>query len=794
MRPMSSRIILAGMTIILALGSPKTPAAEHVAELGSAVKQLGRESDFKRTGEVLLVNPGNWGRPAKDGDVTYRCLKAGMKAEVFFAAFDVDNNGFCKHDMILEIYYRDDIKQQPIGNRRVRGRVVVKSRIDFAKDNEYIEVGHLQAAGDGKWKLARIFLERTLRQMVRAIDGSFQFKIVMPSSGSIALPVSYLRLISIGPQEFVKLREIDRAKRGLKRIEYEGEAGIVSPPDEWEKRGFVVFPANYLKLVFPNTAVDYDRAGSELRCFEIPGKQEPVSFVIHAFEDLSDVQVKVSDLHCGTDIIPADMVRVCQVIYNDQRWGWGWANRYGICPDYLSMQNPVVDIKANSNCQFWLTINVPETTAGGLYKGEVKIYINGKQARTIGLSVEVLPIKPLPNRVKHMVFHSPHLRSFHRDRVKVLQDMKKHGLVPILYPFARITKTRKGLDVRLDPFEPQLPELRKVYPNAKELFVVLENYENVWRELGGDEPRFTRWHTNFEMTYGKVLKKYAELAKSYGFEFYFSFHDEPFKNIERRRDSYLNSRIAQSKGLKTWSTQNLADDVQLTLTPRELRANVNYLRPLREVLDVFVEAVIRVDESVIKTLQKSRCDLSYGTAFPATSVRPVYNRILHGIYPFVTNTKFVLCYAYRDALGDPYDDLDLIATQSSIGMNDYLLTYPTWQGAILPTLSYEALREGIEDSELISTLQILAERALQTNDPKMAEVGKEAREYFDAIAEKVGKDFKRRCENRGLPVDPMEKAILRDLNNGQSEDHRIFDKIRRDICDRIIALQSALAQ
>lgn len=793
MRPISSKIVLAGIALIFTAGALGASAVEPAAGLDSAIKQLGRESDFAKAGEVLLANPRVWGQADRDGQIAYHRLKANVEADVLVAAFDVDSKGFCKHDMILEVFYRDDIKQWT-DKGKVLGPAVIKSRIDFAKDNEYVEVGHLQAIGDGKWKIARIFLERTPRQMVRAIDGSFQFKIVMPKSKVHTIPISYIKLISVTHPDLVTLREKERAQRGLKRVEYK-PASDESRFSGQAKAGFAVYPVNYLELIFPNSCVDHDRVNEPLQCFEVPGRVEPVSFVIHAYEDLKNVRVRVSDLHGASDSIPSGNVDIRRVEYNDQRWGWGRTERYGTCPDYLSFPDPVVDIKANSNCQFWLTIEVPEAATAGLYKGEVTIYVNDKRVQAIGLSVEVLPVKLLPNRVRHMIYHSPYYRNFHRDPVKVLRDMEKHGVVPILYAYADTIKIDNRLDVRLHSFERQLSELRRVYPDAKELFSAGKLLPRVWRGLGGGEPRFTKPLANFEATYGKVLKRFAELAKRYGFELYFSFNDEPFKILERRRGSYLCSRIAQSEGLKTWSTHRLADDVQLQLTPRELIANVNYLRPLREVLDIFVEAIIRIDETAIKTLQKSRCSLSYYTTHLATSVRPVYNRLLHGIYPFVTNSRFVACYAYRDGPVDPFDDMDFKANRPyTVGVNDYLLTYPTWQGAILPTLSYEALREGIEDCELISTLQILADKALQASDPKVVELGKEAQEYFDDILKRVGKNFKQRRRNRGLPADPMEKAILRDLNNKQSEDYEIFDKIRRSICNRIIALQNALVQ
>lgn len=773
-------LVVFNIAAVTARGSQRPKLAETE---NSAVIKLGYSTDFEKIGKVLLANPKAWGPSGRDGTITYRKLRSNAVAEVLFAAFGVDENGLCKHDAILEILYRDDIKKRmgkrQFGEDKIQGDVLIRSRLDFSGNNQFLEVGNLYSAGDGKWKVANIFLERTLRQMIRAIDGSFQFKIEMPAPKGVGLPIAYIKLRMVTHEELVRLREKDRAARGwgLKRVEFEPESP--SRKAFHPECSFAVYPVNYLELVFPKSSVRHARIGKALECFEVPGEAEPLTFVIHAYEDLQDVRVVTSDLHSETGFISVENVDVRRVIYNDQRWGWSIDKHYGKCPDYLGFKDPVVNIKANSNCQFWLTIDIPKNVPAGLYKSKIMVYIKNKDPYTIPLLVEVLPIKLLTNQVKHMIWYSPYFMKAHRDPIRVLEDMKKHHVVPIFYP------TRN--------FEEQLKSFRKVYPDTKELFIDLSDYHTVWYFAKGPEPQFVKPFPKFNLAYGKSLKKLDDLAKKYGLEFSFSFNEEPFKNIKRRRIAYLCSLIAQSNGLKTWSTHNLNDDVQLQLTEDEIRSNVNYLRPLREVLDIFVEAVIRINETTIKTLKESGANLSYYTTYLATSVRPVYNRLLHGIYPFVTNSKFVLCYSYHHERADPYDDMDVAVDHPQrVGAGDYLLTYPTWRGDILPTIPYEALREGVEDSHLISTMKILAHQASQAIDPKVVELGKEAEDYLNGVLKKLSKNFEQRYWkiHKDLPVDPTEKAILKDLNGEANVGYDIFDEIRRGICDRIVRLQN----
>jgi Glycoside hydrolase 123 N-terminal domain len=786
-------IIIAGVMII----APDAFAFESADGQRSVVKSLGQLSDFEKVGSVFLPNRNAWGQVGKQGDVSYRMLKGKAEADIFISPVDFDDKGLPKNNMVLEILYQDRVWQKKNNKSATDERVRIKFRTDFSKDNQYEEAGYLKAEGDDKWKLAQIFCEQTPRQMMRVIDGSFQIKIVMPRRGSREVPVSYIRLISMDQQEFLGLREEERSRRGLIRVEYTPEQKKVAPSDKWKKLGFAVYQVNCLELQFPNSIVDYEQAGLPLKCFEIPGQIEPISFVVHALKEMSAVNVKVSDLHFEKNTISASMVDIRRVCFNDQRWGWSWAKKYGKCPDYLSFSDPEVDISRDSNCQFWLTITIPEETPAGSYEGKVTVYTKDKELYTMELCVEVLPVRLLKDRVKHMIYHSPYWVKLHRDPLRVFYDMKKHGMVPIFRPPIGLAKSKTELVGELNDFDHQLQSFRKVYPEAGELFITLLNPRAVWRGLKGPKPEFTRSFLKFEETYGRILKQCADLGEFYGLEIYFGFADEPFKDFYKRRLVYLCSRIAQSKGLKTWSSHNLNYDVQLEVSQLERRSNTNYLRPLREVLDVFVEHIGRIDFNTIRVLGGDQAKLACGTTYLCTSIRPMYNRFVHGIYPFVLKNRFVLSYAYRDSILDPYDDMDTRTSHLKVvGMNDYLLSYPTWQGDILPTLSYESLREGVEDSHIISTLQILTDKALQSDNPEILKLGKDARNYLDSIETRISKSFRGKYYKapRELLVDPTEKAILEDLNGVHDEGYDIFNIIRRDICDRIIALQNAFGR
>jgi hypothetical protein len=107
-------------------------------------------------------------------------------------------------------------------------------------------------------------------------------------------------------------------------------------------------------------------------------------------------------------------------------------------------------------------------------------------------------------------------------------------------------------------------------------------------------------------------------------------------------------------------------------------------------------------------------------------------------------------------------------------------------------LSYEALREGIEDSHLISTLQVLIRAAFETNNAEGLKLGKEAQDYLNEVFGKLSRNFEKDYwqKHRALPCDPMEEAILKDMAKGRYADYGAFDDVRRQVCELIIKLQN----
>lgn len=741
--------------------------------LESVSKEIGQQQDFSINSPIFLTPQKSWDGIITHNNRSWRSLKASMASEILIESFSTDSNGFCLNDMVLEVEYFD--KKENYDTKPP----IILSELDYTEKNEYFEIGHLPLKGTNAWITEKVLIPRTHWQMIRAIDGAFRFKIDNTKNNREEINISKITLCAVSKSEMDKLAEMDRSERGFVR-----KVPLNKSCDGIESGlgGLDFYSVNNLELIFQNADLTKLNRTKSLNIFQIPGQVGSATLLVISDKNLEKVKVEASSLETEDSVIKSNNITIQPVEYMDQRLGFMTSRYYARVPDHLGPVQSSYNFKSREFNLFRITVNVPPGSKSGKYKSKILFGDEG-----IELNLEVLPVKLSDPVVYHMIYHSPYMKRFHPHPNAVLEDMTKHGLIPILYPGGVIDP--HTFAYKKNPFGNELINLKKyLNSNSKQtpVFAVLFNYNSVWSMVNGPNPPFKKSYKPFEENYARVLSRVRYEAEREGFDLYVSFQDEPFRDIQKRSSSYICSKIAQEQGIKTWAAHNLNDDIMIDLgTPA--------LAPLREVLDVFVEAVIRIDGQTQEKLKNYKATLAYYTTYLATGIRPLYNRFLHGIFAQKAGVKFVVSYAYRDSIVNPYDDFDVeYDSPWEVGMGDYLLTYPTWSGEILPTLSYEEIPEGIEDCRLISTLKNEIEKGSKSNNYEIQKISKEADLYLSRILARIKIDFKNAywSKHKDLPVDPMEKNILKDLNEDGTEDYNVFNKIRWDVCQYIMKLQN----
>ena len=114
-------------------------------------------------------------------------------------------------------------------------------------------------------------------------------------------------------------------------------------------------------------------------------------------------------------------------------------------------------------------------------------------------------------------------------------------------------------------------------------------------------------------------------------------------------------------------------------------------------------------------------------------------RFKAGFFFWKTGARGQFYWAYYSPQGDPYDDLDGI---------DWCVAYPG-AGRPIPTIEWEALREGIDDFRYVYSLEVAIAKARAKGSAEAAPVVEEAGRLLDELRDEIVSDLEE-YERRGL--------------------------------------------
>ncbi|MFV2067155.1 MAG: glycoside hydrolase domain-containing protein [Pirellulales bacterium] len=135
--------------------------------------------------------------------------------------------------------------------------------------------------------------------------------------------------------------------------------------------GYVVFARDYMQDVYGNDRPGKGEVVGKLSAFASAGELEPVTFSIYPRKDLGRVEVSVSELKKGEDVISAGAVDVGYILNRVSRVTME-GSVYTIRPRHLMPGNSA-DVPKGLTRRFWLTVKVPEEAVSGIYRGKVTI-------------------------------------------------------------------------------------------------------------------------------------------------------------------------------------------------------------------------------------------------------------------------------------------------------------------------------------------------------------------------------------------------------------------------------------
>jgi len=471
----------------------------------------------------------------------------------------------------------------------------------------------------------------------------------------------------------------DYFARTFKEVPYVETATMVQPTAADRQQGFVAWTPSWMTLIYPNSVPTAEDVKHPLTSFATPGEYEPVVVAVRALQALPGVTVQVGDLQgpAGSRL-PAAAWDVRTVKCWPQRKGSSWTTEYQIMPELLEPARPL-DIKADTTQEWWLTVKVPDDARPGEYRGPVTVKTAaGKQWQTT-LQFRVLPFRLAEaERVVGMYWRDERVSGEVLDQQ--VRDMVAHGM--------------RGVTIN------QAPEISAVDGKLVVDTVKLRAFLRHLRELGLRGP--VPYNTNFTSAIKRALPG-ADLNDAYpqviaaleqvssdptALKLLHYPVDEIGGDDKRGQTAHdLCALIGKVPGATSYITvNNYAGGEKWGDTFDIWCGNIDYTVEQEQKLLAAGKRYMRYGSSYVNDCRKSRNNCGFG----------FYKRPAEAMY----------FWHYQAYNGDPFNDLDGDA-------RDWCAAYPGPDGTPIPTMDWEAHREGIDDMRYIATLKQLAAKAEQ---------------------------------------------------------------------------------
>ena len=223
---------------------------------------------------------------------------------------------------------------------------------------------------------------------------------------------------------------------------------------------YLVFSRNYLERGSHRSVPRAEAIDRPVTLFASPGEAEPATFAVRAGKDLNALSVELAGPLRGDDgkSLPEDYVEI-RVVESMKRWLSPTEYRRTEC---FLLRNRPRDIPAGTTQRYWLTVYLAANAAPGRYRTAIRIAPENAPPRELPLTIEVLPI-PLcaPEGMNYFMYFRPSflpgaLRTEEYCRL-IWEDMRDHGMTSFTlygYPAGKDAAGKVWVSVDRDRVEP----------------------------------------------------------------------------------------------------------------------------------------------------------------------------------------------------------------------------------------------------------------------------------------------------------------------------------------------------
>ncbi|MDD5698040.1 MAG: DUF6067 family protein [Victivallaceae bacterium] len=558
----------------------------------------------------------------------------------------------------------------------------------------------------------------------------------------------------------------------------------------FSNKGYALAGKNYLDEINQDAALPVTEK-VKLSCFATPGEYEPLSFVIYAEKDLSDIEIKCSDLKNKAGTISNKNIAVRYGMRVPVRRRYSWPVSKGTVPVTRFLRSfEKLNIPKQNFREIYLTIKVPEGTDAGKYYGEISISPKNGKKSNIDLELEVLPfkLKMPPNKRYGIYYHLSHRFITPKRLARELRDMKEHQ-ISILYPRLSVRYDTVSLEPDYSKIIKGLTLLRN---NDFKGRVILGTGLHQLSLISGYDKKDPEAIKKLEKNkkFWEIAKKtiagFKDIQKQYPeFEIVLTHLDEITDRNRLPLYILLTKAAKQVPGFKYFiSLDNGTEKRERVITKADPYVEIrNYLLYMFE----WWLARGHTFEELEKDLKRTGDEADFYVNPVGPYYTPEWYRIVNGLYLWISPFSAHMPWIYYDIRGDAFNDLDGKTSDHIFAF------YSEKDNDIVNTKIWEGWREGVDDIRYIYTLENLIEK--NKNKENKFEVIKDAEAWLKNIKSMLpkppqlpyAKDGPWRGLGRKTLGTPEESPFVNAISNQLTFED--YQHIRRKTADFIMKLQ-----
>jgi len=487
-----------------------------------------------------------------------------------------------------------------------------------------------------------------------------------------------------------------------------------------------------------------------LRAFATPGQTEAMWFAVYALEDLQRVALSVAPKGgAAADV----QVEVRLAHFWPQRTDWR-SSEYYVTPELLVpcadgeawapapewvLEKRPLNVRAGRTALFWLTLRIADNTTPGDATLEVSISSQGKAPLALPLTVHVYPFrleKPADRRwllygdVGFWASANPALAR------ETFADIAAHGMDGLTeLPFGRLDLSgiAEG-KVEYDP-EPFLNIVRQASaaglkgPYTIGNMVEAEVVSRLGLSVNLDKDK---WPPALTEAVQKVAETVTERLKAEGVDWLYYAWDEPGPQNTYALQDY---ECWHRGGAKPYVTFYDLGTYEAAAGAMEAPC-----------FSIGLVASRQACESALKACGRhGQRYYWYGSGcYIGQEGKMLPNRFLSGFFFRKTGAQGQVSWTFIRPHEDPFNDFDGLGANSA-EPKDQCIVHPWYERAgdassckaLIPTIQWEALREGIDDYRYLYTLERLIERCKQSERAGAKKAAKDAEGMLASLLEAI---------------------------------------------------------